>query len=235
VAKGTQASTFANRFYRERASVMYLLRSETLLAGISERSLQCATGRVKISGELGSGLYARSQGACHGKQGGRGRRGTRENKAVAYRRPCRLYAAREHEWVNREIWALELLLGTMLAVIILSGIESGICRNLFAATGLADIVLCGSVYSARVPLPGINHFEQGHCEGQAVVVPEPVVQSEANCSCKHCVSMIFDTYPSFRASHHVSDIRTKEPEYGYSGGMTSCQCLERRYLARMQS
>jgi hypothetical protein len=58
VAKGTQATTFANRFYRERASVMDLLRSETLLAGISERSLQCAAGRVKISGELGSGLYA---------------------------------------------------------------------------------------------------------------------------------------------------------------------------------
>jgi hypothetical protein len=42
------------------------------------------------------------------------------------------------------------------------------------------------VYSARVPLPGINHFEQGYCTGQAVVVPEPVVQSEANCSCKRC-------------------------------------------------
>ncbi len=71
---------------------------------------------------------------------------------MAYRRPCRLYAAREHEWLSGEIRALELLLGTMLAVITRSGIGSGICRNLFAATGLADIVLYGSVYSARVPL-----------------------------------------------------------------------------------
>ena len=69
--------------------------------------------------------------------------------------------------MNGEIRARELLLGTMLAMKILPGIESGIFRNLFAATALAGIVLCGFVYSARVPLPGIEHFER---KGQAVVV-----------------------------------------------------------------
>jgi hypothetical protein len=150
VAKGTQATTFANRFYRERASVMDLLRSETLLAGISERSPQCAAGRVRISGELGSGLYASVPGRAPRQARRAGRRCRRGNKAVEDRRPCRLFAAREHEWVSGEIRARELLRGTMLAVNILPGIESGIWRNLFAATGLAGIVLCGTGTSSKL-------------------------------------------------------------------------------------
>jgi L-asparaginase/Glu-tRNA(Gln) amidotransferase subunit D len=43
-----------------------------------------------------------------------------------------------------------LLRGTMLAVNIHPGIESGIWRNLFAATGLAGIVLCGTGTSSKL-------------------------------------------------------------------------------------
>jgi hypothetical protein len=38
----------------------------------------------------------------------------------------------------------------MLAVNILPGIESGIWRNLFAATSLAGIVLCGTGTSSKL-------------------------------------------------------------------------------------
>jgi len=59
--KGNQSDyPFANRFCGERASVVDLLRGETLLAGISERFLQCGgrckrrTKRGKTDGRAGS-------------------------------------------------------------------------------------------------------------------------------------------------------------------------------------
>ena len=64
--------------------------------------------------------------------------------------------------------AWELLLGTMLAMNIFPPIESGIWRNLFAATGLAGIVLCGFVYSSRVPFPGIAALAP--CLGAALII-----------------------------------------------------------------
>jgi hypothetical protein len=52
--------------------------------------------------------------------------------------------------VDYMLMARELLRGTMLAVNIHPGIESGIWRNLFAATGLAGIVLCGTGTSSKL-------------------------------------------------------------------------------------
>jgi peptidoglycan/LPS O-acetylase OafA/YrhL len=64
--------------------------------------------------------------------------------------------------------AWELLLGTMLAMNIFPRIESGIWRNLFAAAGLLGIVLCGFVYSGRVPFPGIAALAP--CLGAALII-----------------------------------------------------------------
>lgn len=64
--------------------------------------------------------------------------------------------------------AWELLLGTMLAMNLFPRIESSVWRNLFAATGLAGIVFCGFVYSARVPFPGVAALAP--CLGAALII-----------------------------------------------------------------
>jgi hypothetical protein len=71
--KGNQSDyPFANLFCRERVPVVDLLRWETLLAGISERFLQCG-GRVEIFREsLVRSLYASVSSTASG--GGRGGR-----------------------------------------------------------------------------------------------------------------------------------------------------------------
>jgi hypothetical protein len=133
VAKGTQATTFANRFYRERASVMDLLRSETLLAGISERSPQCAAGGEDFGrawfGPIRFGPRAR---ATASKAGGQ---------------------------------ALQ------------AGEQSG---------------------GRQTAMPAVCRWRTRMGEWR-----DQGAGSEANCSCKRCLSVILDTYPSFRASHHV--------------------------------
>jgi peptidoglycan/LPS O-acetylase OafA/YrhL len=64
--------------------------------------------------------------------------------------------------------AWELLLGTMLALNIFPRIESGLWRNLFAATGLAGILVCAFAYSNRVPFPGLAALAP--CLGAALII-----------------------------------------------------------------
>jgi peptidoglycan/LPS O-acetylase OafA/YrhL len=78
------------------------------------------------------------------------------------------YASPEATFYLPVTRAWELLLGTMLFLDIFPPIRSALMRNLLAAIGLVLILVCGWVYSSRIPFPGIAALPP--CMGAAMII-----------------------------------------------------------------